>query len=460
MKLTYLISFAVLLGFSVVAWVWQPRSDDRRIDLVWTSDDNPARREQVALFNRLNPRYRLRLDPQNATMEKVIVQSLAGVGPDVFDCYDGFQLMAYVQSGIAWDCDAELRARGIAPTDYWPCVYPCTMLDGKMYGTPNNASAPAIWYNKKLLREQGIPYPKAPWTWGRFIETARRLTRRDARGRLIRCGMLMNWLVDWNITIFQFGARFYAPEGTRCVLDSPAAGQAMQFLQDLTFKYRVAPTPSEEAGLSTIGGWGTGSMTQFAGAQAAMTFGGRYWLCILRDEAYRKLELGAVQMPTDGLNVVPGVGRSTLINANSRHKEGALEFLLFLHGKEFCELINHQADAICAVKKYAYTDAYLHDPGFPAEDYNDVWRAALETAIPQEVSPYVNGVTAFRILSKQVDLVKNQAKTGAEAMRDAAKKINREIVEGLRMNPDLRKRYMRAIAAGAPPAWDRPEDAP
>ena len=84
MKYVFVGCVAVMSVLSVVAWVWRPRGgDDGRIELVWVSDDNPVRREQIELFNELYPQYRLRLDPQNAGMEKVIVQCLAGVGPQL-----------------------------------------------------------------------------------------------------------------------------------------------------------------------------------------------------------------------------------------------------------------------------------------------------------------------------------------------------------------------------------------
>src|SRR5260370_3309846 len=83
--------------------------------LVWVSDDNPARRGQIALFNRLYPQYQLRLDPSNSGMEQVIVQSLGEVGPDLFDCYDGFQLSGYVHSCIARGVTVACRTACVCP---------------------------------------------------------------------------------------------------------------------------------------------------------------------------------------------------------------------------------------------------------------------------------------------------------------------------------------------------------
>ena len=94
--------------------------------------------------------------------------------------------------------------------------------------------------------------------------------------------------------------------------------------------------------------------------------------------------------------------------------------------KEYNEMINNQADGLGPVKKYAYTDKYLHNPDFPQEDYNEVWRDVMQFALPENQSIFVNGAIANRIIDEQLDLVKNQHKTAADAMIEAARQINKE----------------------------------
>src|SRR4051794_17996641 len=104
MKLFFLVSLAALLALSGIAWTMAPRDNlAGRTKLIWCSDDNPLRRAQIDPFNALYPQYHLQLDPGNAGIEKVLVQCLAGVGPDLFDCYSPLEAAAYIQSGVAWD---------------------------------------------------------------------------------------------------------------------------------------------------------------------------------------------------------------------------------------------------------------------------------------------------------------------------------------------------------------------
>src|SRR5438874_10310875 len=112
-KAFFVATLAALALLSLAAWKIAPRADTSgRISLIWCSDDNPLRRAQIDPFNQLHPQYNLQLDPANAGMEKVLVQALGGVGPDLFDCYSAFELAAYVRSGVAWDITDGLQRLG------------------------------------------------------------------------------------------------------------------------------------------------------------------------------------------------------------------------------------------------------------------------------------------------------------------------------------------------------------
>ena len=481
MKAFFAVTLCVLGGLSGVAWLIQPKlGGEGKIPLTWVSDDNPARKEQISLFNELHPGHDLRLDPTNTGMQKVIVQSLAGVGPDLFCCYDGFQLSAYVRSGIAWDVTDELAKAGIDPKrDAWSGAHPNCIHEGRVYGFPDNASVDCIWINKDIFRKLGLPLPtgkvtrtdsqgrkvEEAWRWIEdFIPLAEKLTPRDADGRAEHFGFLFQWWA-WRHFILQWGGRVFTPDGTRCVVDCPGTISAIQFMQDLIYKYRVSPSPAEEA-MASKGGWGAGTIQWFAGEKAAMALGGRWWLCTLRKQTHpgvpagateaqkqeierHRLKLTAVLSPRQTYQRYSGYGRATLINSESPRRREALEFLKYLAGREFSELINRQADALAPVKKFCYTEKYLHNPEFPEEDYNAVWREAMDYGVPNEVSPFVNGNAAMRILNRQLDLVKNNSKSAADAMKTAARQVNEEIQKTLQRDPSLRKQYEEVMRKGA-----------
>ncbi len=448
MRLFFSISLLCLLLLSVIAWRIQPKTETNgKPSLVWVSDDNPARRDQITLFNQLHPQTSLRLDPGNGAMEKVIVQSLGGVGPDLFDCYDGFQLSAYVRSGVAWDVTDALKRLNLDITSVWKPLQNYVVYDGRAYGVGTNIATDAIWYNKDIFDAEGVPYPKGPWHWDDLVKLAQRMTKRGADGRVERYGFMCEWW-NWLHFVYQEGGRVYTPDGTRCIVDSPETIKAVQFLHDLIYKYHVVPSPVEEAAMSTQGGWGSGVITRFGAGKAAMALGGRWWLCTLRD--YKNLHMGAAESPYSRLRVFRAYGKATLINSRSPRREAALQFLAYQATQAYNDLINSQADGLGPVARFTYSDTFLHNPRFPQEDQNAVWREATLHSQADQISPFVNGQVASRLITKQLDLVKSNQKTPAEAMQTAAKQINEEIAKTLEQDPSLRQRYTSLVSQQKP----------
>ncbi len=447
MKQVFLVILLVLAVLSGIAWWLRPKPvQDGKVVLTWCSDDNPARREQIALFNRLYPQYRLQLDPGNNGMEKVIVQSLAGVGPDLFDIY---QPTASVQAGIAWDVTARLREAGIdVSNDVWQAMHPYIIHDGRVYGFPRNAGPDAVFFNKEIFERNGIPLPPARINSEEFLALAQKLTVMDAGGRPKHFGFIFEW---WQVLDFvkQWGGRVYSVDGTRCEVDCPETVAAVQFMRDLIYKYKVSPSPVQETAMATSGGWGSGTITLFGGGRAAMALGGRWWLCLLRDRRqYPDLRCNVTEAQLGPLRRYWGYGGAVMINQKSPRREQALEFLKFMSGQEYNVLINHQADAMGPMKKYADNDSFLHDPAYPEEDRNQVWLDIMSHGEPREICAFVNGTVADRIVSEQLDLVRNDQKSPEEALKSAARQINAEIDKNLKKNKDLKTRY-DAIRAGS-----------
>jgi len=442
MRALFLACFLILLVLSLIAWRLLPQATEKgKTRLVWSTDPNPVRQAQVDLFNKLNPDLLVVIDPNNTDPQKVIVQSQGGVGPDLFDCYAAEQLEAFVLTGIAWDITDELRKRSIdVEKVVWPVALSSFVYRGRVYGFPRNFGTNALWYNKNVFDEEGIPYPKPGWTWSELIETAKKLTKRDKNGNPIRFGLY--W--DFNTTgelILQFGGRQFTPDGTKCIVDSPEAIAAVQLSHDLMYKHKVAPSPVDEAALTTQGGWGSGGMTWLMKGQVAMAYGGRWWLNLMRSETAKGLRLGCVELPFHKVRTVVGYGGITCINRFSAQRAEALRFLMYLMSQSYSELLNDQADGMAAVRRFCETERFLFNPQHPEEDYNRVWLESIRIAQPAEISPFLKG-NELAPLRNQLDLVKGKLKPADQAMRDAARDCNRRIARNVRINPRLRKLYL------------------
>jgi multiple sugar transport system substrate-binding protein len=435
-----------LLLLSVVVWKLQPPiSIAGKTKLIRVSDNNPLRQAQIDLFNKLNPTLDLQLDPSDNGVDKVIVQSMGGVGPDLFDCFSPLQLSAYVQSDIAMDLTGELKKRGIDITkDCFPGMLTTCIYQGRVYGVPTNIAADGIWLHKDLLAAAGIPVHKGPWTWAEFIPLAQKLTKRDATGKPLCYGFYFDW---WNFAHFfkGFGAHIYSADGTHCVVDSPQAIAAVQLMHDLVYKYKVSSSPVEEASMSTAGGFGSGSVSVFAEKHAATALGGRWWLATLR--GYKGLETGVMESPYGTVRDFHAYGRCTLINKESPHKEDALKYILYMAGPEYNNLVNDQADGICVFKKYTHSNRFLLNPQYPKETDNAIWLDIAAHSTGDETSPFISGQVVNDLITEQLDLVKADQKAPADAMRDAAANINEQIKKNIQEDPALADKY-KAVSRG------------
>ncbi len=447
MKLFFSITLGILVIWSLIMGLTGlPASPDGRVKLVWVSDDNPARRAQVDLFNQQNTRACVTLDPESSGKEKVVVQCLSGVGPDLLDIFDGFELTAFVKAGIALDITKELEQRGISiEHDTWNGTHTTALLDGRAYGFPRGACADALLFNKTLLDQKGLK-PPGPFIKGdEFLKLAQALTIRDDHGRIRQFGFMFEW---WQYGDFlrQWHAQIYSDDGTRCLLDSPEAIAAIQYMYDLIWKYHVMPTPAEASALPSGGGYGSGKINMFGNGQAAMALAGRWWLVVLRNkDNFPELKFGVSECQFGPVRQYRAYCAVTAINRFSRHPDKALDFLLYMASPEYNNLINRQADSMGPIKKYSKSGIFLNATNYPDEAYNSVWIETMERGIPDEVSPFVNGAAANRIITRQLDLVANNLKSPQEAMQTAAQLINEEIIKTVASDPKLRKFYNERI---------------
>ncbi len=432
-----------MLAASILVWKLQPPpTSDGRVVLTWVTDDNPARKGQAALYEKLHPNIKINIDPVNGGVEKVIVQCLAGVGPDVFDAFDAFQLAAYVKSGVALDVTDRLQKDGIELNkDAFPGVLGTSVYGGRTYGVPTNIAADGIWYHKDLLREAGVGLPRGAWTWQQLIPIAQRLTKRGPEGRITQYGLMFEWW-NWRHFFTIFGAHVFNPSGTMCDTDSPKAIAAIQMMVDLVYKYHVSPTPVEESSMATQGGFGSGYISLLAAKRGAMAVGGRWWLGELR--SVKGLELGVVESPTEKVHASHAYGRGMLVNKHSDHLRESLAFQEYLSSDAYLSLVNDQADGAGAFVRADETSKFLFNPQHPSEKSNDVWLRIMKMGVGDEVSPFVDSSTVARLIQVQIDLVQTGQKSPSIAMKDASKNINDAIQKSISEDPGLAEKFEAA----------------
>lgn len=456
MKLLFLISFiAAAALLAVLKFTTNTDSQQGVVQLIWVTDDNPARKEQIELFRqwhlqKYGKAVDIRIDPSNGGSNKIIIQSIAGAGPDLFDFYGRVELERYVQSGIILDVTDAAKQNNFSAETVWPAIQPSFTLNGRQYGFPDNANANVLLYHKDLFDQAGVPYPKPDWTWQDFEYAAKRLTRKRPDG--LRQFALLS--VDPLEMIYQKGVRMYSADGTKCTLDTPKAVEALQFYRNLREKLHVMPTPSDVASQSFSGGWGKGNLNLFAAKFTAMTIGGRWWYIQYAKNTQQALDrgekppfdLGVAEVPIFKQHYGMATARLTGINRNSPHAQQALHFLEFLATESFNRQVNRRFDALAPVAKYAEgfpASAGSTPPAGLASANDPLWVKVMNYSHEVERSPFIPPYRTDALWGENIQLMDAGDSTPAETLHTFARLVNEEITRNISSDPKLHALYLQ-----------------
>lgn len=166
------------------------------------------------------------------------------------------------------------RERALSLADFFPAALDSCHQQGQLLGVPLMAVPMLLLYDTQRFGEAGLPPPANDWTWRRFLEAARRLTRDTNRdGTPDEYGF---WPFVGNgamlSLIWQNGGDVVSADKKRAALTDPAAREAIEFFADLYRGEPVCPpadVPPQftfgEGGMRYAGQWSVG-MTYSPGA--------------------------------------------------------------------------------------------------------------------------------------------------------------------------------------------------
>ncbi len=169
----------------------------------------------------------------------------SGKGPDVgVAAIDN--LRSFVSQGMLLPLDDYLGIMGIKEGDIVSSVWDATHVNGSIYGISLDVHPLVFYWNKELFREAGLDPENPPMTREAFIEAAKALTKdTNGDGAIDQWGTMIpvgwpNYFI-WFSAFFSNGGELFNEDLTKATFASPAGMDAMQFLVDLVFKYKVSP---------------------------------------------------------------------------------------------------------------------------------------------------------------------------------------------------------------------------
>ncbi len=337
------------------------------------------------------PGHRVKLShgEQNQYTERLLVQAAARSLPDVIHL-DRKDLPLFARKGIVQDL-TPILARDTAFTldGFLPALLPGCQVRGRYYAIPHNFSTLVLYYNKDHFDAEGIPYPDSSWTWDTLLRTARRLTKTDHTGKIVRYGCLMNIVLPTMIA--QNGGSILNEACDSAVIASPESEGAVQFVVDLADRYRVSWSI-----LAQNLQWDD----MFAGGRLSMIANGR-WAAAWYMRSMASGSVDVAPLPRGRFRKGAAVSHMMAISAQSSKQDEAWEFLKFLVSEEGQRMINRDGANIPAARSVVYSDEFLHHHTTPTMD-NRVFLDELPVSVPWPfvLGPYVSHYT----LQSQMDL--------------------------------------------------------
>lgn len=328
--------FVSLIGLLGTTFAQDP------VELVFTFWGSPQEKTDVegmvAAFNESHPNIKVEAQyiPNTGYEEKIATMVASGNPPDVA-YLSGPTALQLAGQGQLLDLSEYL---GPQIDERLPNTY---YRQGNAIIGASIGEVALMYYNKKLFDDAGLPYPPSKveeaWTWDEFVEVAQKLTKdrngNDATSPDFDPSQIETFGVAFNNTltgympfVYSNGGKFASEDGTELLLNQPEAVEALQNMQDLIYKYHVAPSPAQSESLPS-----TDILMQTG--KVAMDING-HWKVL--DYSQLNLDWGMAVLPYFQEPVTMFNASARVIFSSTEHPEEALEFYKFHTNPEVVSL--------------------------------------------------------------------------------------------------------------------------
>lgn len=397
----------------------------------WGSDmERTAIESMISRFETLNPDIDVLpiQIPYEEYLARVTAMIKEGNGPDV-GYFSGLQAPLWAGEGKLLDLtDLVLKdpllSNALPETRYF-------YGKGKIAALNTAVETALLFYNKDVFDRAGLPYPPADpdqaWTWAQFVDTAKKLTL-DASGKhpgqagfnpsaVTAYGAAFDKTYEgWTFYpfIFSNGGEVVNEDGTRLLLDSPEAIEAMQAMGDMMWVDRVSPTPADDANLP-------GYVTMLQTGSLAMHISGQWTL--LDYASVQGLQFGVGVLPRFKTATTVVLGSPTVIFAGTRHRDAAIRFYKFHNNPQAVDLFAR--GLWMPLQKEYYTEPdkmklWLDNPAHPVEAH-PAFTDYVVNHSRQLPSYFVRNYAQVldKAIRPAIQRIWNNEATAAEALRQA-----------------------------------------
>jgi multiple sugar transport system substrate-binding protein len=288
-------------------------------------------------------------------------------------------------------------------SDFYPVTLDSFSYGGKLYGIPWFVATMIGCYRTDLFEKAGLKPPK---TWDEFVQVAQKLNNPPEVYGAPMPGKQSDHLTEeWIQLLWSFGGEFV--KENKAVFNTKAGLDALQFMLDLIYKYKVVPPGFAQYSYDELA-------TLFCEGKLAMYFGWPYTVALADDPTRSKIVGKWALFPRPG--VAWGGTWAWIIPSDSNRKEAAYQLVKYLGEKETQRELALKGEV--AVRR-----SILEDPTIQAEQPAlAVMAEALRTAHAPPILAKWPEVSAA--VAEELSKALLQQKPPQQALNDMEAKVN------------------------------------
>jgi len=389
------------------------QNDDALIFSAWgTVEETENLVQLVAAYNIAHPQQKIKfvhIDHQEYD-RKILIQTAAGNPPDVF-LLSSTDLSTLAYRGVLENLSAWIAADTSFHRDaFFPALLKTATIRQQIYGIPVGYTPMVIYFNRRLFREAGLAYLDSAWTWDDFLQTAIKLTQREADGRTRQFGCMIS-MAGYTF-VYAFGGNFFDADLQWCQINQPKTLAALKFYGDLAMKYHVTTSLTEKLFTSDQG---------FRQEAVAMIAAGRWQV---PNFARTKLDWGVAPMPRGENSSAGVIVYNVVMSKFSQRQQQAWKFIKFMASATAQQQSIKSGNLIPSRFDVAGSSEFLDDTTFHVD--NRIFLHGIDNARlwPMEIAPETSYANQRVILDEEMEKAMLGKQTYAAAATNAQDRLN------------------------------------
>ncbi len=442
-KKFFLLSLCIWIMFAGTGCRQHDKSSTTNLTLVILDDDSEkaGAKKFTRAFMNIHPGIKVTIRPVGGARyaTKLASEVIANpIPPDIMWVADVFAA-DYAKRNISMDLSEFIRSDDdFTEDDYYSKMLDIFRVNGHLYALPRDLASVVMYYNRyhfveynQRASDEGKPelaFPHNGWTVAEFLDAAKKLTYKLRYGnreyQIWGYAASPKWQATRNYWFWQAGVELFNQDQTRCLLNTPAAKNIIDFIVlELPKKYRVTPPwdlpEGEPAGVNL-----------FKTGRAAMCAHVRPLVPSLRDEDKRRRESDKFEIPLkwDVAPMPVGEEKVTVMGTSgyamcryTRHPDEAWLFMKFLLSRKGQSIFAESGGAVPVRKEVAESDVFLKST--PPEP--EVNRLFYETAEYGRIVPLIHNFEKIdKVINQGFDNIYYNRETVDKACERMTVKIN------------------------------------